>query len=561
MASPCLDRGHEAHPNHKIEGSERLRRRFQEEIVLNKDEEAEAAEREFQDNGFTLVLDDEEDPQEDLEWRKQARPEKKKEEEQVEVAYCPTEPVRIRHQDCFITPGVYKRDQIYVCIVLVRRQYLYKYQHAGINVLVVGILELISSGALVCKYTRVIRKSDELDAVSLNEYVMEIDCVQTIKEGYGRKTEFRPLTLNSENSFIANDVLFILFFQKDVSAFTNLLEKADDTNDEELEFSLDGGSTNNVSIFINHSCDPNLFLQCMLEEHHDPRLARVFLVASEDIPPLQSIGIVCQSTGQSWEMLPLSMSLMEHLNDPVGIHPIRVEQGKCKADVVLIGLIRFFPAGIPFCPNVEHFMRLVCWVHWCANTSPVEDANSAIQALDATVTTMTFFNKAGSLLRQNLCNKHVSIEGSASNLSIFQLRRHASSSVFVAGLSKSTDDVELRKTFQEYGKVVDVENANSASQALDATDLKGRTISVVEAIEKRRNTGYGNGGGAIGELLDLSYAQKSLGIVRSRVVRWQHRWGGTCGHSWGGMVLWLRYFSTTWPRLRGAFVKISYLLW
>ncbi|KAK1354500.1 hypothetical protein POM88_047756 [Heracleum sosnowskyi] len=78
---------------------------------------------------------------------------------------------------------------------------------------------------------------------------------------------------------------------KDVStSFTNLLEKADDTNDEYLEFSLDGGSTNNVSRFINHSCDPNLFLQCMLEEHHDPRLARVFLVASEDIPPLQSIG-------------------------------------------------------------------------------------------------------------------------------------------------------------------------------------------------------------------------------------------------------------------------------
>ncbi|KAK1354497.1 hypothetical protein POM88_047753 [Heracleum sosnowskyi] len=137
---------------------------FKKKIVLNKD-----------DDGFTLLYDEEDplDPQEILEWRNRLRAKKKKEEEQVEVAYCPTEP------------------------------------------------------------------------------------------GTGAK-------------------------QKDVSAsFTNLLEKADDTNDEDLEFSLDGGSTNNVSRFINHSCDPNLFLHCMLEEHHDPRLARVFLVASEDIPPLQ----------------------------------------------------------------------------------------------------------------------------------------------------------------------------------------------------------------------------------------------------------------------------------
>lgn len=48
-------------------------------------------------------------------------------------------------------------------------------------------------------------------------------------------------------------------------------------------------------------------------------------------------------------------------------------------------------------------------------------------------TVMTFFNKAGSLLRQTLCNKHVSIQGSASNPSIFQMIRHASNKVFVGG--------------------------------------------------------------------------------------------------------------------------------
>lgn len=53
------------------------------------------------------------------------------------------------------------------------------------------------------------------------------------------------------------------------------------------EFCIDAGSIGNVARFINHSCEPNLFVQCVFSSHHDARFARVILFAAENIPPLQ----------------------------------------------------------------------------------------------------------------------------------------------------------------------------------------------------------------------------------------------------------------------------------
>lgn len=71
----------------------------------------------------------------------------------------------------------------------------------------------------------------------------------------------------------------------------NHLEKADDKTLEEgtPEFCIDAGSIGNVARFINHSCEPNLFVQCVLSTHHDMRLARVVLFAAEGISPWQVI--------------------------------------------------------------------------------------------------------------------------------------------------------------------------------------------------------------------------------------------------------------------------------
>ena len=64
----------------------------------------------------------------------------------------------------------------------------------------------------------------------------------------------------------------------------------DDQKSESVpKYCIDAGSVGNVARFINHSCEPNLFVQCVLSSHHDAELARVMLFAADNIPPLQVI--------------------------------------------------------------------------------------------------------------------------------------------------------------------------------------------------------------------------------------------------------------------------------
>lgn len=48
----------------------------------------------------------------------------------------------------------------------------------------------IPSGAPVCEYIGVLKRCDELDSVSENDYIFEIDLLQTIKEIGGREVIF-----------------------------------------------------------------------------------------------------------------------------------------------------------------------------------------------------------------------------------------------------------------------------------------------------------------------------------------------------------------------------------
>lgn len=72
-----------------------------------------------------------------------------------------------------------------------------------------------------------------------------------------------------------------------MSLISSKLEKAG----AEPEFCIDAGRIGNVARFINHSCDPNLFVQCVVSAHRDLKLARILLFASDDIAPMQ----VCES--------------------------------------------------------------------------------------------------------------------------------------------------------------------------------------------------------------------------------------------------------------------------
>ncbi|PON54801.1 histone H3-K9 methyltransferase [Parasponia andersonii] len=127
--------------------------------------------------------------------------------------------------------------------------------------------DYILPGSPVCEYVGVLKRSDELDNVSGNDYIFEIDCLETIDGIGGRERRMHNVSLPRSHA-----------------------NRKDAKKSESVpEFCIDAGSSGNVARFINHSCEPNLLFQCILNSHHDPRLARVVLFAADNIAPLQEL--------------------------------------------------------------------------------------------------------------------------------------------------------------------------------------------------------------------------------------------------------------------------------
>ncbi|WRX21711.1 SET domain - like 10 [Theobroma cacao] len=128
--------------------------------------------------------------------------------------------------------------------------------------------DFIPAGAPVCEYIGVLTRTEELDNVSENNYIFDIDCLQTMRGLGGRERRQQDASL----PMIQN------------------MDKNDEQRSESVpEFCIDAGSFGNVARFINHSCEPNLFIQCVLSAHQDFKLARVMLFAADNIPPLQEL--------------------------------------------------------------------------------------------------------------------------------------------------------------------------------------------------------------------------------------------------------------------------------
>lgn len=89
--------------------------------------------------------------------------------------------------------------------------------------------------------------------------------------------------------FLLRNILFFSCQQrrlKDVAVPMND-NVSNGADDNVPEFCIDACSKGNIARFINHSCEPNLFVQSVLSSHQDLRLARVVLFAADNIPPLQ----------------------------------------------------------------------------------------------------------------------------------------------------------------------------------------------------------------------------------------------------------------------------------
>ena len=70
------------------------------------------------------------------------------------------------------------------------------------------------------------------------------------------------------------------------------------------EFCVDSKHVGTVARFINHSCNPNMFVQTVLFDHHDKRVPWVALFAAQHIAPLTELtydygytGVVVDKSG------------------------------------------------------------------------------------------------------------------------------------------------------------------------------------------------------------------------------------------------------------------------
>ncbi|XP_062230233.1 histone-lysine N-methyltransferase, H3 lysine-9 specific SUVH4-like isoform X2 [Phragmites australis] len=125
--------------------------------------------------------------------------------------------------------------------------------------------DTILPGAPICEYTGVLRRTEDLDGLQ-NNYVFDIDCLQTMKGLDGREkragSEMHLPNLHPENDSEAPPA---------------------------PEYCIDASFIGNFARFINHSCQPNLFVQCVLSSHNDVKLAKVTLFAADTILPLQEL--------------------------------------------------------------------------------------------------------------------------------------------------------------------------------------------------------------------------------------------------------------------------------
>ncbi|KAG9439844.1 hypothetical protein H6P81_020009 [Aristolochia fimbriata] len=124
----------------------------------------------------------------------------------------------------------------------------------------------IPAGAPICEYAGILMRTDDLDSVVQDSFVFEIDCLQTMKGLNGRERRIGSVSVHANAHF-----------------------ERDDDKITETDYCIDAGPAGNVARFINHSCQPNLFVQCVLSAHHDIKQARILLFAAENIPPLQVI--------------------------------------------------------------------------------------------------------------------------------------------------------------------------------------------------------------------------------------------------------------------------------
>ena len=82
---------------------------------------------------------------------------------------------------------------------------------------------------------------------------------------------------------------------------------------KQAKYILDAKHEGNVARFINHSCDPNLYVQPVLSHHHHISQTQVCLFAGHNIAPMTELTYASSSSSPSTVFVPLLFCILLYL--------------------------------------------------------------------------------------------------------------------------------------------------------------------------------------------------------------------------------------------------------
>ena len=121
--------------------------------------------------------------------------------------------------------------------------------------------DFIPAGGFVCEYTGELLDTQTANELDDDEYLFNLDVKEGIEARWGD---------------VSDDI-------------ENLAPDASSHAPMAAAYVIDASKHGGVARFINHSCEPNLFVQCVLYDHHDLRIPHIMLFASSNIPPFREL--------------------------------------------------------------------------------------------------------------------------------------------------------------------------------------------------------------------------------------------------------------------------------
>eukprot|EP00850_Spirogloea_muscicola_P017441 SM000150S01700 [mRNA] locus=s150:101116:104687:+ [translate_table: standard] len=134
--------------------------------------------------------------------------------------------------------------------------------------------DAIAAGDFLCEYTGCFLEDADAECLlGRDDYLFDLDCFKNVTERWSAGDGLLLADLGDSKLSVDKGG-----GERSAVSSERLMR--------DVHFCLDAAKTGNVARYLNHSCAPNLFVQCVLFDHHDVRAPHVCLFAMEHVPPL-----------------------------------------------------------------------------------------------------------------------------------------------------------------------------------------------------------------------------------------------------------------------------------